>query len=349
MSQHSAERERVATLLFYTFLLGLGYLVFRLFQPYLASLAWASIAVIVFHPMHRRLDERIGATAAASISTVAVMLMLVVPGGLLATTFVREATHASQSLAQAVADGRLDRFQDMLGWAQQRTLGLEGWDLGSLARTAAERVAAFIAGQAGTIVRNVAGFLVDLIIMLFATFFLFRDGRTLLGKLRRAIPFEAGKRDRIIEQTRDLVYASVVSTLVVAILQGALGGLAFAILGIGAPVLWGVVMAFTSLVPVVGSGIIWGPAAVYLLVSGSVARGLILVAIGVGMIGMVDNVVRPLILSGRTQLNGLLVLISLLGGIGLFGFIGVVLGPILVATGVGLLEAYTRDQGAEQP
>ena len=349
MSQHSAERERVATLLFYTFLLGLGYLVFRLFQPYLTSLAWASIAVIVFHPVYRRLDDRIGATAAASISTMAVMLTLVVPGGLLATTFVREATHASQDLAQAVADGRLDRFQDLLGWAQQRMLGLEGWDLASIARTGAERVAAFIAGQAGTVVRNVAGFLVDLIIMLFATFFLFRDGRTLLGKLRRAIPFEAGKRDRIIEQTRDLVYASVMSTLVVAILQGALGGLAFAILGIGAPVLWGVVMAFTSLIPVVGSGIIWGPAAVYLLVSGSVARGLILVVIGVGMIGMVDNVVRPLILSGRTQLNGLLVLISLLGGIGLFGFIGVVLGPILVATGVGLLEAYTRDQGAEQP
>jgi predicted PurR-regulated permease PerM len=138
-----------------------------------------------------------------------------------------------------------------------------------------------------------------------------------------------------------------VSAIAVASTQGAAGGLLFWAVGIGAPVFWGVTMAFFSLLPV-GAWAIWLPAGIWLLVNGSTAKGLVLIAVGTGVVSAIDNVMRPALLSGRAQMNGLLVLISLLGGISAFGLIGVVLGPVVVATMASLLSAYTGP-GAERP
>ena len=135
----------------------------------------------------------------------------------------------------------------------------------------------------------------------------------------------------------------MIAGFVVAALQGALGGIAFALLGLSAPVFWGVVMAFFALLPI-GAGIVWLPTAVWLLFTGSVGRGVILIVVGVGVIGLVDNFLRPMLLSGRTQLNGLLIFVSLLGGISAFGFLGLVMGPVIMATTIGMFDAYTKDR-----
>ena len=179
--------------------------------------------------------------------------------------------------------------------------------------------------------------------MLFAVFFFFRDGDAIMAALRRALPFEAGAvrtddcrgwRADSCQRYRRLHRRG---------LQGALGGITFALLGIGAPVFWGVIMAFFALLPI-GAGIVWLPVAIWLLLSGNVARGVTLIVVGAGVIGLVDNFLRPAMLSGRTQLNGLLVFVSLLGGIGAFGFVGLVLGPVIMATAIGMLDAYTKDR-----
>jgi predicted PurR-regulated permease PerM len=192
------------------------------------------------------------------------------------------------------------------------------------------------------VLRNIARFLFDLAVLLLAMFYLFRDGESVLVMLRNSLPFEKEPRDRILQEARDLIYASVNSSLVAAAVNGLVGGIAFAVVGIGAAVFWGVVMAFCSLLPLMGSAIIWAPAAILLMVQGRVGSGILVLLLCAGVVGLVDNLVRPWLISGRAQLNGLVVFISVLGGIGVFGLLGVVLGPIVMATAASVLDLYTR-------
>ena len=160
--------------------------------------------------------------------------------------------------------------------------------------------------------------------------------------MRDLLPLPVREGDRLLSETRDLVMASVGAALVVAAAQGAIGALAYWLLGISAPVVWGVVMAICSLIPVVGSALVWVPTALWLLFSGEVARGVILVLVGVFGIGMVDNILRPVLLSGRTSASGLVIFLGLLGGVSAFGFIGLVLGPIILVTAGNLLAVFTQ-------
>ena len=178
-------------------------------------------------------------------------------------------------------------------------------------------------------------------IALVVVFFFLRDSRQLGAAVRKLLPFEKERREQLISLTRDLVYASTTTMLAVAAAQGVAGGIAFAVLGINAPVFWGVVMGICALVPVFGTALVWLPAASWLILSGSWIRGLILIAIGVGIVGMLDNLLRPALMSGRSSMNGLLIFISLLGGVTAFGFIGLVLGPVVAALVLSLLQVGT--------
>ena len=180
--------------------------------------------------------------------------------------------------------------------------------------------------------------------MLFAVFLFFRDGDEIMAGLRRILPFRPDFRELMIVQARELIQASVIAGLIVAAVQGALGGITFALLGLGAPVFWGVMMAFFALLPIAGAWVIWGPAAIWLLLTGSTGRAIALIIIGTCVVGLVDNFLRPALVSGRTQLNGLLIFVSLLGGVAAFGLIGLVLGPVVMATAIGLLEAYAVER-----
>jgi predicted PurR-regulated permease PerM len=161
--------------------------------------------------------------------------------------------------------------------------------------------------------------------------------------VRRVLPFDTSFSDRQIEKTTDLIRASITATFLVAIIQGALGGITFAILGLGAPIFWSVMMTFFALLPL-GAGVIWLPFAGWLILTGHVGRGITLIAIGTGVIGLVDNFFRPIFLSGKTQMNGLLVFISLLGGIAAFGLLGLVLGPVIMAAATSWVNAYATER-----
>jgi len=336
-------RERIATLLFYGTVLLLAYLLYLLFEPFLTPLAWAAILAAFFHTPYRRLERRMGRTWAATVSTVAVTVVIIVPVMLVIVSFVEEATGAARSIDLSVQSEGFVRLERIWAGAQASRLGANLGNLEDLVKQGAASAARFMAGQAGALLRNLVVIIVDLIVTLFAVFFFFRDGDAIMAALRRALPFDVEQSERMIGQATELIRASVIAGFVVAVLQGAFGGIAFALLGIGAPVFWGVIMAFFALLPV-GAGIVWLPVAIWLLLSGSVARGVTLIVIGAGVIGLVDNVLRPALLSGRTQLNGLLVFVSLLGGIGAFGFVGLVIGPVIMATAIGMLDVYTKDR-----
>jgi predicted PurR-regulated permease PerM len=171
-------------------------------------------------------------------------------------------------------------------------------------------------------------------------FYFFRDAGQIIRGVRSLLPFDSEHRETMIIQARDLISASVTTSLIVAAIQGALGGLGFAIVGLPTPVFWGGAMAFFSLVPVVGSGLIFVPASLWLGFTGHWGRAILLLLICAVVSTVVDNVVRPLLLGGRTELSGLVIFISVVGGVGLFGMLGLVLGPILVATAAGVLKVY---------
>jgi predicted PurR-regulated permease PerM len=188
---------------------------------------------------------------------------------------------------------------------------------------------------------DIAVLLFQLLVTLIALFFFLRDADTIMRDVRGVLPFEDLRRERMIRQTRDIVYASIAAGLVIAALQGLAGGLVFALLGLGAPVFWGVMMGLLALLPFVGTWVVWMPAAIWLIATDQVVKGVVLTVLGGTIVASIDNVLRPIILSGRAKMNGLLMFLSLLGGVSLFGLLGIVLGPLVSAIVTGLFEAYT--------
>lgn len=337
------ERQRIATLLFYAFVFVFAYLIYQLLRPFLVPLGWAAVLVTLFYPLHARLERRYGPPRAAALSTTAVTLVIVAPGLAITAAFLNESVQAIGVVQRAVGQGELAWIEGAWTSVTHRIPGERLADLETVVNDATRQIAAFLAARAGALLQNVAVFIFQLIVTLFTAFFLFRDAPSVMSRLRHALPLDPGLRERVIAQTRELVFISVASSMVVASIQGLLGGLAFAALGLAAPVFWGVVMAIFCLLPF-GAWVVWLPAAVWLMASGDVARGLVLIAVGFGIVSGADNFLRPALLSGRARLNGLLVFIGLFGGATAFGALGLVLGPILLAIGSGLLDAYTGTQ-----
>lgn len=338
-------RERVAAALFYGAVILLAWLVYLIFVPFLVPLGWAAVLVVVFHPWHARLEKRWGATTAAAVSTTLVTLVLVVPALLLGVAFVREGIDTVRGIQQARAEGQptlIDSVQRAWEWVQGKMPVSLSLNLPELASEAAHRVGAFLAARTGTVVANVLTFFVDLTITLFAVFFLFRDRVAIVERMRILLPFEDAQRNEMIARARDLIHASVTSSLIIAVVQGTLGALALWALGIPSALFWGVVMAFLSLLPLVGPSLVLLPAAAWLLISGAWIKAVILVALTIGVVGTADNLLRPILVSGRAQMSTLVLFISVLGGIGVFGMLGLVMGPIVVATATSVMDVYVR-------
>jgi predicted PurR-regulated permease PerM len=345
--RRQADRERLTSAL-YLFVAGLLlYLMYLVFEPFLVPLGWAAVLAIVFQPVHARFERRWGPSRAAAVSTAVVGLIVVVPIVTIMTAFVREAIEAGGTMQRAFVEGRLGWMERAWEWLQQRSTVVPQVDIAGAAADVARRLAAFLAAQAGALLQNIALFVFNLSAALFAAYFMFRDRDAIMLGIRKVLPLDEQLRERLLEQTGTLVSASLISAGVVAAVQGLLGGLAFAVLGISAPIFWGVVMGFFCLLPF-GAWVIWLPAAGMLVAGGDVARGLILAGFGVGVVSAVDNFLRPMLLSGRSGMNGLLVFISLLGGLRVFGSLGLVLGPTLVALGIGLIKTFTMADAAQQ-
>jgi predicted PurR-regulated permease PerM len=341
---YRVERQRIETLSFYAAILLLSYLVYRLLEPFLVPLLWAVVFAVFFYPWYAKLEPRWGRTVAASVAMIVVTLIIIVPSLLLMVSFIRQAGVAMTDLENALSPGNMPRLERAWTWTQVNLLNQRPTDLADLTRQATAYATSLIAARAGSLLRNVVERILDLFVTILAMFFLFRDGSHFVNLARRMLPFDPAHRDRMLAQARDLTRATVISSLAVAAIQGLLGGLAFAVLGLNAPIFWGIMMGFFALLPFGGTWIIWLPAALWLLAVGNLGRGIALIVIGATVVGTADNVLRPLLLSGRTRLNGLTVFISLLGGIAAFGLVGLVLGPVVVATAAGLLKTYTAPE-----
>ena len=332
---------------FYVLVVLAVYVSYLVLGPFLVPLAWAAVFAVLFYPLQAELAPRVGPNRAAFLTTLLTAVLIVAPAVMLVSVLAHEVVQ----LGDYVQNWSLitpERIERVWSAARARIPIALPEDPTELLRDGMQRVLTFLAPRAGAVVADLFATLGTLFAMLFALFFLVRDGDIVGRHLRDLLPLPRNERERLMKDTRDLVIASVGAGVLVAVAQGTIGGLAFWLLGISAPAFWGVVIGFCSLIPVVGASLVWIPAAGWLMLSGHIPRGLVMVAVGVLGISMVDNILRPLLLSGRTQVNGLVIFLGLLGGVAAFGFIGLVLGPIILVVTGSLLKMFARPDLVEQ-
>ena len=307
--------------------------------PFYGAVFWGAIFAMLFRPLFLRLLKKMASrhTLAALATLGVVLLVVILPLGLIVVSLVQEAT----GLYERMQSGELKPalyLQQVYGalpvWVLNMLdrfgLGNQGLILERLTASLAKG-SQFIATQAVSIGQNAFDVIVSFFVMLYIMFFLLRDGEKLAGHFRDAIPLEEGIKQDLLKKFVTVISATVRGNVAMAALQGLLGGLALWVLGIHAPLLWGTLMAFLSLVPAVGAALVWVPVVVYFMATGAVVKGAILLAFGVLVIGMVDNILRPVLVGKDTQMPDYVVLVSTLGGIAIFGLNGFVIGPLIAA------------------
>ena len=343
-NRNTSTSDRLTTVLSYGALVVLGYLVFLIVAPFAAPLAWSAIFVIFFYPLYEGLEKRFTPTHAAVICAAGVTLLLILPVLCVLLYAAREAIDASARIRAFLSEGGTLPAVSADRLRQHLPESLRDIDFVAPLRQGAERVATYLASSLGLMLKNLFSLLVSLFISLFALFFMFRDGKKIMRAVRHLIPFERQLQDNMLSESRDLIFASVAVALLIAAIQGILGGTAFALAGVKAPVFLGLLVAFFSIVPVVGSALIWVPAALWLGLNGHWGKAIIVVAVCGGVAGLADNLVRPLLLRNRTKLNDLLVFLSILGGLQVFGLLGLVIGPTVVAAALGVFRVYMESR-----
>lgn len=333
-------RDRFTELLFYAVLVLMAYLVMLVIWPFLAPLAWAAILGLTLRPVYLHFCVRVSNGNAALFTTLLAGLLIIAPAAFLVTVLLRQVPDA---IAYIEGMSKTTPTQLLSLWASLRgRIHSLPEDPMTLLSAGANDIAGFLAGNAGALVANILSTFGSILVMLFALFFFLRDGRSFGEVVRRVLPFSDAESERLIGETTELVVASVGAGLTVAAVQGLVGGLSFWILRLPAPAVWGAAIAICSLLPVIGATIVWVPVAAWLFFSGDVSKAVMLTVLCGAVLGSVDNVLRPILLSGRTSASGLVVFIGLLGGVSAFGFVGLVLGPIVLVIAGTLVDALTR-------
>ncbi|MCP5347173.1 MAG: AI-2E family transporter [Gammaproteobacteria bacterium] len=310
---------------------------FWLIRGFLQPIFWAVALAIVFYPAHRQLEQRLPRRPrlSAALSVIAVLLVVVLP----LTGIVAAVTGEASLVYQQLRDGEYDLagiFSNLAEYLPTLErlldrLGIEPQRLTEQLSSAASTMSGFVANWALEFGQDTLRIAVFFFLMLYLLYFFLLDGHRILDGLVHALPLGDQRERTLLNRFVEVSRATIKGSLVIGMVQGAIGGVAFALLGIGAPVLWGVVMALLSIVPAVGPALVWFPAVVYLVLSERIVAGIVLLLIGTVIISLVDNLLRPLLVGRDTRLPDYLILLSTLGGLTAFGLAGVIIGPIIAS------------------
>jgi predicted PurR-regulated permease PerM len=335
-SEHATTRENWALLLLLVMVsVALG----SILLPFYAAIMWGLILSLLFTPFNRWLLLRVGHrhTVAALGTLTVIVLMVILPLTLVMVLLAREAAWLYQGLQSGDINPALyfhrafNRLPDWVGAILDR-FGLVNFPTLQRRLTASlAQGSQFAATQVFNIGQNTFEFVISLGISLYLAFFLIRDGDSTVRAIGRMIPLAPVHRQKLWHKFATVVRATVKGNLLVALIQGALGGLAFWALGVSGALLWAVLMAAFSLLPAIGAALVWGPVALYFLVTGAIWQGLALTAYGVLVIGLVDNLLRPILVGQDTRMPDYVVMITTVGGMAIFGINGFILGPLIAA------------------
>jgi predicted PurR-regulated permease PerM len=328
----------------------LGYLTFEIFQPFLTAIAWAIVVGVVFYPVYAFTLRYIRFKAIASILTLVLVVVAVIgPCSYISfalinevTTFIGKTDTVNMEIVKTIQSDH--RIIDVIERIQPY-LGLKGASAQEVIIANIQRFGNAIVNKLSVGFTNLLSLSANFIVMLFTIFFLLKDGSNFFRKLRNYLPFSEDQKDRLTVQTKDMIVSTIYGGVIVALAQGVLGGLAFSILKVGPPVLWGSVMALMSFVPVFGTAIVWFPASLMLLYEGAYMQGIALILIGLFVISMVDTILKPLIIGGRTKMPTVIIFFTVLGGIKFFGLLGLIMGPLVFALFLSVFEIFRTIEG----
>jgi predicted PurR-regulated permease PerM len=329
------------------------YLLYQILSPFLPSLLWAIFLAMAFYPVFKKLQHLLkkrGALSAA-IMTLFVLSVIVLPFSLLLASLAVEVVDIYHRIEEMINTGQLQTYMEMtreipiLKWILMKlnqSLDLSQKEPLDFLLKNLQQISTFLFNQTTKIVKGLSTFIMGFFFTLLSLYYLFKDGDRLFERLKEVIPLSSKERDLLIHRFKDMVYATIYGGILIAIIQGLLGGLSFWVLGLASPIFWGTAMAFLSFIPVGGTALIWVPASILLLAQGAFLKGTILLGLGVFGISMVDNLLRPFFISTRTKIHPLLLFFAVLGGVQAFGLIGLVAGPLIVTLFLTLIEIYVQ-------
>ncbi len=347
------KREHIF-LIFILFLTFLSiYLLYQILSPFLSSIVWAILLAMVFYPLFRKLQGLLKKRVALSalIMTLLVLLVIVLPFTLLLASLAGDIIHLYHQVEELNQTGRLQASFEkvkeipILKWILARLgqhIDLSGTDPLPFLLKNMNQISTFIFHQTTVLLKGFSTFVVGFFFTLLSLYYLFKDGSTFFEGLKEIAPLPPKQKDLLIQRFKDMIYATMYGGILIALIQGILGGLSFWVLGLPSPVFWGAAMGLLSFIPIGGTALIWAPAAIILLIGGAVLKGIVLLAIGVFVISMVDNFLRPFFISTRTNIHPLLLFFAVLGGVQAFGLIGLIAGPLIATLFLTLLEIYIQ-------
>ena len=322
------------------------YLFYLIIIPFFVPIAWAAVFAILFFPLYEKLKVKLKSPGLTSIALCLLIVLLIIgPITYLFVALVNEAATAVTRVNELYKSGQLDNLLSFdLPWIDTLRQKLSGYfdlskvNLDEIVLDAVNNVSALILNQTSWLVANGTKAVFYFVLMFFALYYFFKDGERLVEKIKKLMPYKQHEVDKTFHRLREVIYATMQGGVVVALLQGVLGGILFAIMGISSPIFWGAIMAFLAIIPIVGASIVYVPAGIILIISGSYVKGIIVIAIGSLVISQTDQVVRPWLISGRAEMHPLLLFFSIMGGIMLFGLLGLVMGPIIAAVFVTVIK-----------
>ena len=325
-----------------------AYLLWLMLAPFVDVVMWAVVLVVVFQPVHRRLVARTRSpSTAAVLSCLLVIVVILLPLALVTAAVVRDAANVAQALQDRKNELLDPTAQTAVGRALRwvdRFVDIDRLQSHEYLAERARAVSGTVARRTLNLVGGLVGAVVQMFFVIFTMFYLFRDGPRLRSRLRDLLPLDRWQSHEVFLRTKEVIQASVYGSLVIATIQGVLGGLAFWVLDVPSPLLWGAVMILLCMIPMAGAFLVWVPAALYLLAGGHPWNALFLAVWGGVVIGSIDNVLRPRLVGGRTRMHELVVFFAVLGGLQVFGVLGIVTGPALAAIAMALFEIWRRSK-----
>ena len=322
---------------------------YHILYPYIHTIILAIILATVFQPVHRKIKIRFGRreNLAALVSCILLSLVVVLPLTLILFSLIGQGVQSFHAISEWIAAGKFNQLMEM-PWVVKITvlidqylpdLDVKNFKIDQSLIKLSGTISRWLLNQGGNLVGNITAIVAKFGLMIFVFFFLVRDARTLVKSVLHLSPLSATQEDQIIEKVRSVARSALLGTFVTAIAQGAAGGMAFWISGLPG-LFWGIMMAFASLVPIVGTLLIWGPAAVYLLLAGKWGYALFMVLWCAIVVGTIDQVVRPLFMKGSADMSTMLIFFSILGGINYFGLLGLLYGPLIFGLTMVILYIY---------
>lgn len=349
------DRTLLKTLLAYTLILVGTWMLGKIVLPFLSPIAWALIIGIITFPAYQRLLGLLRQRErwAASLMSLAVMLVFVLPAISLISVLAQEVSQVYKQVSVALNNGTADSLLQQ--WSAnpvlapyvvklKSLLGATSLNLSESIMANSKEALAKLLSVLTSFLANSFGFLIDMIFMLFILFFVYLKGNRVLGWLNKVLPLSEPLKQKLSRVTQDVLSGFIFGTLLTCLVQGILAGAAYLLFGVPSPLLLAVLTAIGGLIPVVGTAIIWLPAAVYLYLQGAGIQALVLVVWGFLAVGMADNVVKPIFMSSRVTLPVLLIMLGALGGLSAFGVLGAIFGPLFLAI---LYELYVMEPSVE--